>query len=251
MTDSIETPTEEAPKRAPRAAKTASETLPQSIIAIIPLIRAELGVIDKGEVTEVGTKFAYRGHDTIVNAIAPLFNKYGVFTTVEDESVFYGGRDVANSKYQTASVIRKAVRFYGPDGNFVTSTVVAESLDNGNKATTQAQTYAYRIALTQTFTIPTGDPDPDSNNEDSLGSAKAAPEPVKTQPANAVKAAPADDEIKALKGDIAILFRGRGVTDKDEIVARGTKFFHGREGWDSNVVALNKLKKALEDGEEV
>ena len=63
--------------------------------------------------------------------------------------------------------------FWAPDGSSVTSTVVAESTDNGNKAVGQAQTYAERFAYTQTFTIPTGDADPDANAEDAPG----APEP--------------------------------------------------------------------------
>jgi hypothetical protein len=136
MTDQIIDSVANVTKRAPR--KTAEEVLPQNIVGIIPLIRAELGVISKDDEPTAGTKFKYRGHDEIVNKIVPLFNKYGVFTTVEDESVYYGGRE-AGGKYQTAAVIRKAVRFYGPDGSFVTSTVVAESLDMGNKARTTSR----------------------------------------------------------------------------------------------------------------
>lgn len=220
-----------------------AEVLPKDIGSIIPRIRAELGVIAKEDEPEFGTKFKYRGHDQIVNAIVPLLNKYGVFITVEDELLRYEGRPAANNKWNTAGLIRKAVTFHAPDGSTVTSTVVAESTDNGNKAVSQAQTYAYRYALTQTFTIPTGEADPDSNNEDAPGAA----EPVRT----AVQSAPApsEDEIKALKVAIAESYAAIGVP-KEQIAERGKAFFNGREGWDTNKAALNKLLKAIQSGDE-
>jgi hypothetical protein len=243
MTDSIETPTE-APKRAPR--KTAGTELPTNIKDIIPRIREELGAIEKDQrATGGGANYAFRGHDQIVNAIVPLLNKYGVYVTVTDELLQYTGRN-AGTKYATAAVILEAVRFHAPDGTWVESTVVAESVDYGNKAVGQASTYAYRQAITKTFTIPTGEPDPDSVNEP-LEATTAAPV-ERTQPVSA----PVDqDEVNALKVDIKTLFAARGVTDKDEILARGDKFFNGRQGWGGHPAALRKLKAALEAGEVV
>lgn len=243
MTDEIIEP--EKPARAPRKAAAKEEALPQSITAIIPLIRAELGAIAKDQkASGGGANYAFRGHDQIVNAIAPLFNKYGVFTSVEDTLLDYGGRN-AGTKYATHSVIAEKVTFHAPDGTSVSSTIVAESVDYGNKATGQAGTYAYRLALTKTFTIPTGEPDPDSTHEEF--EATGAPTQAAAQPTAPNEAT---DAVKGLKGRVAELFAARGV-DKSEIPARGTAFFSGREGWDGNVAALNKLIKALENGEDI
>lgn len=242
MTDEIVEPTEDKPARAPRKTAAKADALPQSIHAIIPLIREELGAISKDDEATAGAKFKYRGHDQIVNAIVPLFNKYGVFTTVEDEHLVYSGRPAANNKWATAAVISKRVTFHAPDGSSVSSTIVAESVDNGNKATSQAQTYAYRIALTQTFTIPTGEPDPDSTTGD-FGVGNSTPVAEPTQPA--VASAPVDE----LRARVKELFAARDITAKEEIQARGTKFFNGREGWEKTPAALNKLIKALEAGE--
>lgn len=108
MTDEIIP--EDKPARAPRKATAAKEPeLPQSITAIIPLIRTELGVVGKGEESTSGTRYSYRGHDTLVNAIAPLLNKYGVFTTVDDELLRYEGRASGNNKWVTTSVLKKIV----------------------------------------------------------------------------------------------------------------------------------------------
>ena len=245
MTDQITEP-EVKPARAPRASKTTTASaLPQSIGEIIPLIRAELGAIEKDQkATGGGANYAFRGHDQIVNAIVPLFNKYGVYTTATDESVYYGGRN-AGTKYATASVIREAVTFWAPDGSSRTTTIVAESVDYGNKATGQASTYAYRIALEKTFTIPTGAPDPDSVNDEFEATSEPAAPPQPAAPSAPAAAA----DVATLKGKIAASYKAIGI-EKEQIPALGNAFFNGREGWDSNVGALTKLLAAIEAGEE-
>lgn len=246
MTDQIVTPTEEKPKRAPRAAKTAEPEKPTSIIAIIPLIREKLGAVAKDQTASAGARYAYRGHDQIVNAIAPLFNEYGIFTTVEDTLLEYEGRNSGN-KFVTAGVLAKKVTFHAPDGSSVSSTIVAESQDFGNKAVGQASTYAYRIALTQTFTIPTGEPDMEESNPEYEATHSAPAAPVPTQPQ---AAAPSTEDITALQVEIGELFAGAGVA-KEEIRPRITKYFKGREGWDTNVTALTRVRDALKRGEDV
>jgi len=238
VTDQIE---EDKPKQ--RAVK---ETLPKDIGTIIPLIRKELGAISKNqETTGPGTKYSFRGHDQVVNAIVPLLNKYGVYTTVEDESLFYEGRNAGN-KYATASLLREAVTFWAPDGSNRTTTIVAESVDYGNKATGQASTYAYRLALTKTFTIPTGDPDPDEVAQEFDATSEPSHQAPPAQPKPVVAG---KDEVNALKQEIAASYAAIGV-DASEIPVRGTKFFNGREGWDANVTALKKLLSAIQAGDE-
>lgn len=249
MTDEITPPAEEKPKRAVRTAKTATEPeLPRNIVAIIPLIREELGAISKDDEATAGARFKYRGHDQIVNAIVPLFNKYGVFTTVEDEHLVYQGREAANNKWATAAVISKKVTFWAPDGSNVTSTVVAESVDNGNKATGQAQTYAYRFALTQTFTIPTGEPDPDTLSGDFGAADPKVEAPTRTQPQTPAAPAQADPEIATLRASIAEHLKAHGIEGGEAIRAAGKKFFNGRDGWENNKGALTKWEKELKSG---
>lgn len=248
MTDTITPPAEEEkPKRAARTPKATEPTLPQNIVQIIPLIREELGAISKDKEATAGARFSYRGHDDIVNAIVPLFNKYGVFTTVEDKHLVYQGREAANNKWATAAVIRKKVTFWAPDGSSVSSTVVAESVDNGNKATGQAQTYAYRFALTQTFTIPTGEPDPDSLSGDFGAAGPKQEAPARTQPQRPAQGQ-VDNEVNELKRAIAEHLKPHGI-EGPAIQAAGKKFFNGREGWENNKGALGKWLSALTSGE--
>lgn len=252
MTDQIETHQVSVVVPKPRASRKATEpteeTLPRDIGTIIPLIREELGAIAKGQETEVGTRYKYRGHDEIINAIVPLMNKYGVYTTVEDELLKYKGRPAANNKWNTAAIISKRVTFWAPDGSSRTSTIVAESTDNGNKSVSQAQTYAERFAYTQTFTIPTGDADPDANAEDAPGAPTAEPAPSRTQPAAPVTAAESD-EIVGLRDSIKAHLKEHGIEGKDPVLGAGLKFFNGREGFWENRGALTKWEKALKSGE--
>lgn len=229
------------------AAKKTEEALPRSIGEIIPLIRQEVGPIGKDEQATAGASYKFRGHDTIVNAIAPLFDKYGVYTTVEDTLLEYGGRNAGN-KYATHSVISKKVTFHAPDGSEASSTVLGESIDYGNKATGQAETYAYRKALEQTFTLPTGQPDPDETKEEFAATSDA---PTAATQAAQPQAARPSATVEDLRARVQELFAAVGITDSKEIAARGTKFFNGRENWSGNATALGKIVKALEAGEAV
>jgi hypothetical protein len=55
-------------------------------------------------------------------------------------------------------------RFHGPAGDFLDAESVGEASDSLDKATSKAMSVAYRTALIQALTLPTGDPDPDSFN---------------------------------------------------------------------------------------
>lgn len=133
-----------------------------TIYQIIPLIRAEVGAIRKDQQAQGGARYSYRGTDSIINALAPALNKYGVFTTVEDFDYEHDTYETASKKMLTTVTMKKKVTFYGPQGDSVYSIVAGENSDYSDKATGGASTYAYRYALVQTFVLPTDDDDPDA-----------------------------------------------------------------------------------------
>lgn len=133
-----------------------------TIYQIIPLIRAEVGAIRKDQQAKGGAAYSYRSSDSIINALAPALNKYGVFTTVEDFDYEHTAYETASKKMLTTVTMKKRVRFYGPAGDYVESVVAGENSDYSDKATGGASTYAYRYALVQTFVLPTDDDDPDA-----------------------------------------------------------------------------------------
>lgn len=131
---------------------------PKTIHELIPLIREEVGAVRKDQQAAGGAKYNYRGADAVINALVPVLNKYGVFTTVEDSDYTHEER-VTGGKVVTIVTLKKRVTFYAPDGSSVFSEVYGENSDYSDKATGGASTYAYRYALLQTFTLPTDEPD--------------------------------------------------------------------------------------------
>jgi len=152
-----------------------------TIYQIIPKVREEVGVIRKDQQATGGARYSYRGTDSVINALAPVLNKYGVFTTVEDFDVNHTTELTQSKKMLTTVTLRKKVTFYGPQGDSVTSIVAGENSDYSDKATGGASTYAYRYALVQTFVLPTDEDDPDAKYVEkeapATASAPAAPAP--------------------------------------------------------------------------
>lgn len=230
--------------------KTTEAEKPTSITALIPLIREKVGAIAKDLTPESGNKYSYRSSDQIINAIVPVLNEYGVFTTVEDELLEHRTDTIDKGTYKqylTYAVLKETVTFHAPDGSTVSSTVVSESTDYSDKALGAAGTYAYRTALVKTFTIPTGD-DPEGQEKDTRHAVSATP---------AAAVAAAAPNLDPIKSEIVGLLKANGTVDKaleGEALAKrvaelGSEFFDGRPGWNNAQPALEKWKASLSAGE--
>ena len=109
-------------------------------------------------------RFSFRGIDAVMNAVGPVLRKYGVVILPEDVEVHRSNGTTASGK-QTAEVVLKVTyRIYGPAGDSVHGRVAAEAMDFGDKAIAKAMSVAYRTFLLQALTIPTDEPDPDSES---------------------------------------------------------------------------------------
>lgn len=109
-------------------------------------------------------RFNFRGIDAVMNAVGPALRKYGVTILPEDVDVHRSNGTTSNGK-QTAEVVLKVTyRVYGPGGDSIHGKVAAEAMDFGDKAIAKAMSVAYRTFLLQALTIPTDEPDPDSES---------------------------------------------------------------------------------------
>ncbi|MBF1307910.1 MAG: ERF family protein [Porphyromonadaceae bacterium] len=109
-------------------------------------------------------RFNFRGIDAVMNAVGPALRKHGVVILPEDVEVHRSNGTTANGK-QTAEVVLKVTyRAYGPNGDSIPGKVAAEAMDFGDKAIAKAMSVAYRTFLLQALTIPTDEPDPDSES---------------------------------------------------------------------------------------
>jgi hypothetical protein len=183
------------------AAKQVQQEDALSIYQIIPKVRAEVGAVPKSQQATGGARYSYRSADSVTSALVPALNKYGVFTTVEDFDVTHASELTASKKVLTTVTMKKRVRFYGPQGDYVESVVASENSDYSDKATGGASTYAYRYALLQTFTLPTDEDDPDAKYVEreapATASAPAAPDEDVSELKKKV-----ENKAKAVEGDI-------------------------------------------------
>jgi hypothetical protein len=148
-------------------------TIYERLIAVMK----DVGAVGKNE-TNVAQRFDFRGIDAVINAVSPAFIKNGVICVP----------NVLDKKYETIEIGAKrtsmghaqvvvSYTFYGLEGDSVTATVAAESMDAGDKATAKAMSVALRTALLQTLALPTNEPDADASSyERSPKADKKAPE---------------------------------------------------------------------------
>jgi hypothetical protein len=133
-----------------------------TIFEVLNKVKSSIGAVGKNERNTM-QNFNFRGIDAVVNAAAPALNEHGVIITPEIVESNYETVEVGQKRTQMGHVtVVVKYTFWGPSGDYVSSTVLAESMDSGDKACAKAMSVAYRIALLQTLNLPTTDPDPDS-----------------------------------------------------------------------------------------
>lgn len=122
-----------------------------------------------GEVTAVAKKdrnefhrFMFRGIDAVVNAVGPALRKHNVVVVPNVVNVNYADVHTSKGKPATACRVLATYTFFAADGSSVAATVAGEAWDDGDKATPKAMSVAFRTALLQALTLPTDEPDPDS-----------------------------------------------------------------------------------------
>lgn len=152
----------------------------------IQKIREQVGAVRKEG--SGGVPYNFRGVDQVVNAIYPALNEHEVVIfpisakrTLTQQLV--GGTEkngvLVGQKLMSTSDITLGLRIVATeDGSSIDVEVAGESQDYSDKSTAQAHSVAYRIALLQTFTLPTDAPDPELNQEKPGG----VEDVVKTKP---------------------------------------------------------------------
>ncbi len=126
-------------------------------------VMAEVQAVRKDSKNQ-SQRFNFRGIDAVMNAVGPALRKHGVTILPEDVEVHRSNGTTANGKQTAEVVIKVTYRVYGPAGDSIHGKVAAEAMDFGDKAIAKAMSVAYRTFLLQALTIPTDEPDPDSES---------------------------------------------------------------------------------------
>lgn len=114
-------------------------------------------------------RFNFRGIDAVMNAVGPALRKHGVTILPEEVEVHRSNGTTANGKPTVEVALKVTYRVYGPGGDSIHGKVAAEAMDFGDKAIAKAMSVAYRTFLLQALTIPTDEPDPDSESYERRG----------------------------------------------------------------------------------
>lgn len=150
------------------------------ILESLSRIMRDVQKIGKDRRTEAQGKYAYRGVDDVLDTFGPVLRRHGVIFV--PRLVDLEHRDVTTSggKASHEVIVQVAYEAYNLSGaSLLIGPFPGESADSSDKATSQAMSVALRTAYLQTFTVPTGDIDPDEKSVDRA--VKGTPAPTEAQ----------------------------------------------------------------------
>jgi hypothetical protein len=135
-----------------------------NLIAALSAVMDEIGSVKKEQFNQ-NQRYNFRGIDAVVNASSPVFRRHGVlvFPTLIDAQYDAVAARNGGAMTHTKVIVSYTFRHVGSDESLV-ATVPGEAFDSGDKSVAKAMSVAFRIALLQTLSLPTDDPDPDSQS---------------------------------------------------------------------------------------
>jgi hypothetical protein len=107
-------------------------------------------------------RFQFRGIDTVMNHLHPLFSKYSVVIlpeVLDDRTEERQSRNGGNLIYR---ILKIKYHFVADDGSELCCVVIGEGMDSGDKAANKAMAVALKYALSQTLLLPYDEVDPDA-----------------------------------------------------------------------------------------
>jgi hypothetical protein len=141
-----------------------AETKTLSIAQALNEVMKEVGAVKKND-RNASQGFNFRGIDAVVNAVSPALQKHGVIVVPSVEDYEYHSVEIGKNRTVMGHVkVKVTYTFIGAGGDAIKATVVGEAMDSGDKATAKAMSVAFRTALLQTLSLPTDEPDPDSQS---------------------------------------------------------------------------------------
>lgn len=206
-TDTLEQDTTTTEVAAPKTRRAAKDTeKPLNIYQLISIISNEAGALAPEK--NGGVPFAFRGVDAVVSHVSPLLRKYGVIVVPEVIEVGHSYREINATKGVTQTELRTRFTFYAPDGTSVSAITAGLAQDFSDRSAAQAQSVAFRVAILQTFALPTTDKEPEVIGEETQAFIQ------KNAAVKAPPAAPRGPSVASLTADIKKLIAGQYADDK-------------------------------------
>lgn len=159
---------------------------------------ADIDAIAKDR-TNVQQNFKFRGIDDVYNELHSILAKHRIFTLPEVLEERTEERQTKSGGNLIYRVLRVKHHFCHEDGSSVSTTVIGEGMDSGDKAANKAMSISHKYSLFQAFLIPTeDDKDPDAQSHAVI---PKTPAPKKVDPAAYNPADKPPDTAEAKKHD--------------------------------------------------
>lgn len=129
--------------------------------------------IRKGERNQA-QNFNFRGIDAVLNAVGPALREHQVTVVPTAETIDVERYQTAKGGQMQGVIVRMTYTVFGPAGDSFAGSAYGQAADAGDKAVSKAESVAYRTFLLQALTVPTDEPDPDSQVHERVSPLRAA-----------------------------------------------------------------------------
>lgn len=117
-------------------------------------VAIDIGAIGKNQINQT-QKFKFRGIDDVLSAVHDPLTKHGVVPLpIVKEIHQTSERSTRNGGVMLHILASVTIRFIGPEGDSLETTVLAEALDSSDKAAAKLMSMAYKYAMFQVLSIP-------------------------------------------------------------------------------------------------
>lgn len=186
-----------------------STSAPAGIHQALAKVNSAISAIGKDQESKGTFSFKFRGIDDVLNVLHPLLSEHEI--VIAPEVVSYEATPTAKG-YHILATIRH--HFIHSSGSSISTLVVGEGADSGDKAMNKALSIALKYALFQLFSIPTKDmADPDRENVEIDHAAPApAPAPAPAAPSGPEYQAQLQEAFRQMatatnREELAVIFR--------------------------------------------
>lgn len=127
---------------------------------------AKTGIAKTSRADLGGAKVNFRGIEAAMNEMSVVLIRHGISVTPSYSDLSIQERAKGDGKATRFVTVKGRFTFAAADGSSVACECYGEAMDSGDKATTKAQSVAFRTALFQQFVVPTMAMDPEADAED-------------------------------------------------------------------------------------
>lgn len=192
-----------------------------NIYESITAVMNEIGAVGKNS-KNAQQGFMFRGIDAVMNAINPALVKNKVFIVPEILEQTREERTSSRGGLLIYSICKVRYTFYAEDGSSVSSVVIGEGMDSGDKATNKAMSIAFKYACFQVFCIPTEEmKDPDAECHTPMSreeeKAKEVSDQIGRQKISQVKVKALNDALVAKSIALDVIYKEYGVSALSEL----------------------------------